>query len=111
MATQTEFCATAAFFESEAEERALRASLQLAQVFFYESAEFAEIQAGTRAAVRRFLAEALPRPVRDLDFKTDLFATVVAAVAEDVTTRALPRAQVRRFASQTADMLCRQVGL
>ena len=100
-----------AFFESEAEELALRGALQGAEAYFRSTPEFAELEAMALARLREFLREVLGPGARDLAFKARLLRTVVTSVAENVTDEDLEPAEVRKWARTCATMLCDHLGI
>lgn len=103
--------AVRAFFESEAEEVPLRTGLQRAEVYIADTPEFREIEDRVVARVHTFLREALPPGTRNLAFKARLAQTLVASLAERVTNRQVPRAEIPQWAAACSQMLCTYVGL
>jgi AcrR family transcriptional regulator len=103
--------AVRAFFEAEAEELPLRTALQRAELYFYDTAEYREVESRAVAGVREFLREVLPAGTRDLDFKARLVQTAVSSVAERVTSRGAVRSERAKWARVCSRMLCDYLGI
>ena len=93
------------FFETEADEAELRRALQDAAVLYRDSPEFDAHMSNVVERVRRFLDEAWPpRRVRGeaLEFAARLVVAVMSATAEEVTSRASGRAELRKWSQSIA---------
>jgi len=54
-----------------------------------------------------FLQEVLPDGGKDLDFRTEFFLTVVASVAEEVSSRNHEPERLHKWALALSTMLCK----
>ena len=102
------------FFETEAAEAELRRALQDAAVLYRDSPEFGAHMSNVVERVRRFLDEAWPpRRVRGeaLEFAARFVVAVMSATAEEVTSRASGRAELRKWSRACSAMLCDHFGL
>ena len=102
------------FFETEAAEAELRRALQDAAVLYRDSPEFGAHMANVVERVRRFIDEAWPpRRVRGeaLEFAARFVVAVMSATAEEVTSRAAGRAEMRKWSRTCSAMLCDHFGL
>jgi len=102
------------FFETEATEAELRRALQDAAVLYRGSREFRAHLSRVVERVRRFLDEAWPprRPRgENLEFAARFVVAVVSATAEQITSHAAGRAELRRWSRACSAMLCDHFGL
>ena len=102
------------FFETEAAEAELRRALQDAAVLYRDSREFEALVSKVVERVGRFLKEAWPnRRVRGetREFIARFAVTVVSATAEEVTSHAAGRAELRKWSRACSAMLCDHFGL
>lgn len=104
------FRAVHRFFQTEAAEAPLRRSLQIAEVLFYESPEFHEIEERGFRRIRVYLREALPAS-RDIDFEVELLISMVTGIAERVTRRPRSDYALRKWSRACSEMLCQHLGL
>lgn len=102
------------FFETEATEAELRRALQDAAVLYRDSREFRAHLSRVVERVRRFVDEAWPprRPRgENLEFAARFVVAVVSATAEQITSHAAGRAELRRWSRACSAMLCDHFGL
>ena len=102
------------FFETEATEAELRRALQDAAVLYRGSREFRAHLSRVVERVRRFVDEAWPprRPRgENLEFAARFVVAVVSATAEQITSHAAGRAELRRWSRACSAMLCDHFGL
>lgn len=105
------FAAVRAFFETEADEAPLRQGLGLAQVYFRDSAEAVAVERRAIGVIRRFLRQAQPDRRGHREFDARFTFTVVASVSEYITQRGVRGRELRRWADECSEMLCRHTGL
>lgn len=102
------------FFETEAAEAELRRALQGASVLYRDSPEFGAHMSNVVERVRRFLDEAWPprrRRGEALEFAARFVVAVMSATAEEVTSHAKGRAELRKWSRACSAMLCDHFGL
>jgi AcrR family transcriptional regulator len=102
------------FFQAEAAEAELRRALQDAAVLYRDSPEFGAHMSKVVERVRRFVDEAWPpRRTRGeaLEFAAHFVVAVMSATAEEVTSRAAGRAELRKWSRACSAMLCDHFGL
>jgi AcrR family transcriptional regulator len=93
------------FFRSEREEAALRVALDDAGALFRDVPEARAHVARARRRVLTFVEEAVPSVAHEAQvFAADFVMTSMGAVAEKVTERVRPRAEVDAWARASAEM-------
>ncbi len=99
------------FFETEAAEARLRHLLQAAEVGLRDSPKHSAARSRIFEVVQRFLRSTSGRDDRDFGFEASVIVTVVASVAESVTTISADPEVVRRWADTVASMVAREFGI
>ena len=96
-----------AFFQSELEEAELRRALDDASAVFRGAVEARAHFERDQRRLLPFFVEALPkRTAEERDFLVEFFTLSLGAIAEKVTDRTLPTADLERWTATTADLLC-----
>ena len=99
--------AVVTFFRSEREESELRVALDDAGALIRDAPAARTLRAKATALLRRFVDDALPdAPPGSRAFSADFVFTTLEAVAEKVTALHRSRAEVDRWATNLADLLC-----
>ncbi len=92
------------FFHTEAAESRLRQSLHAAEAWLPDTPALTESRTRLQAVLAEFLRAGAPGSERR-DFEASVILTVVSRVAESVTSRTLPDAELERWADTIATML------
>ena len=96
-----------AFFQSELEEAELRRALDDASAVFRGAVEARAHFERDQRRLLAFFVEALPkRTPAECEFLVEFFTLSLGAIAEKVTDRTLPTADLERWTATTADLLC-----
>jgi hypothetical protein len=94
------------FFHTEAAESRLRQSLHAAEAWLPDTPALTESRTRLQAVLAEFLRAGAPGSERrDFEFEASVILTVVSRVAESVTSRTLPDAELERWADTIATML------
>jgi AcrR family transcriptional regulator len=97
--------AVVAFFRSERQEAALRAALEEAGAPFRETPEAHAIGVRTKKTLGVFVAEAIPDVAPEArTLAADVILMAMGSVAETITTRGYPRAELDVWARASAEM-------
>lgn len=98
--------AVVTFFRSEQQERAIRRALDDAHAPFRESAEATALEARARETVTAFVASFAPSTLpAERPFLARFLMTTMSALAEEITTEGLTRAELDTWARECAAML------
>ncbi len=93
------------FFATEAAEAPLRSALARMDVLFADAPEFKEIEHVAFERVRTFLTSGFKLTNRRADKTAEVVITLVASVAERVTSRTADEAEITRWANQVCDLI------
>jgi AcrR family transcriptional regulator len=97
--------AVVAFFRSERQEATLRAALDDAGAPFRDTPESKAIAARTKKTMRAFVDQAIPDVSLEARvLAADVILMSMGTVAETITTRGRPRAEVEAWARASAEM-------
>ena len=93
------------FFATEAAEEPLRSALARMDVLFADTPEYQAIERNALELVQNFLASAFKMTKRQSTTCAEIMVTLVASVAERVTSRTTDTNEVVRWANQVSDLL------